>query len=965
MKKKTIILTLFISSIAVLLTAQSPYFKMHQFGETYRNAKIELIFEAQNSLLWFGTSEGLFSYDGLEFVPFLKNDLTSNHVRAIFQDSKGKMWVGYEDGSIAFMEKLQLKNWMPEEGTPVVAITGFEEDSQGRFWTATYGEGIYYKDENHLYNINTDDGLLGDDIYVMTKDKLGRIWVGTDGGISICEIENGKKSIKNLTTKDGLPDDIVRDILRDDRGNFWIGTYDKGVSFYDFEKQKFENPVPDWDKGIVSNMELYKDRELWIGTEGNGIWLLSLLDGSLQTLSGQNQLSGSKIHDLHKDIEGNIWVISNLHGICHANRQFEFIDTKFENTQAIFADRDNLVWVGTEKGLFTHHLDSVGNSFFTQHLKEHNLNVISLFEDKFGNLWIGTFGEGVYIFNKNSQKIRRLTEKDGLTNGSILYINGIKNKVWLATLGGVTEIQLNDNLLNFNSLSVQNFNHEDGLGTNFIYKVFIDSQERLWFATDGKGISVLENGKITNYQKAKHKHEDDSKAEEVDLKAVYSITEDQQGHIWLSTAKKGIFEFDGENFVHLTVKEGIRDLAITSLISDVKGNILIVHPTGLDVLTPETHHLIYYDKEVGIDDIDPHLNAVCTDEYDNIWIGCKNGIIKYIPLNEELEIHPRTRLNNVSIFLEPIDFQTSNQFSHDQNNLVFDYLGLWYTDPTTVKYRYQLVGYDRDWIFSKDRKVTYSNLPSGEYTFNVTSTENDAWLDEPIISYSFEVLPPFWMRWWFILLSILAVSGIFYWYQKARDARLQRVNLLEREKAESNLAALKAQINPHFLFNSFNTLITAIEEDPHSAVEYVEKLSDFYRTMLEYRDKEVIPLAEELELVKNYSYLLERRFGKNFKVNLNLNGQKIYLAPLTLQILLENAVKHNVISKSKPLTVDIGMNGGDFLTIENNLQPKIRPEKSTHFGLQSLVKRYELLTGKKMKIAEREGRFRVEIPVVK
>ena len=276
----------------------------------------------------------------------------------------------------------------------------------GNFWLASYGEGVYYKNENHLYNVNTDDGLLGDDIYVMKTDKLGRIWVGTDGGISICEIRNKEKIIKNLTRDDGLPDEIVREILEDDDGNFWIGTYDKGVCFYDFEKEKFEYPLPNWDNGIVSKLEIFKDRELWIGTEGNGIWLLSLLDGTLQKLSNQNQLSGSKIHDLHKDIEGNIWVISNLHGICHANRQFEFIPittgADFENIQSILADRGNKVWVGTEKGLFTHELDELGNSFFTQHLKNHSLNVISLYEDNFENIWIGTFGDGVYIFNKRT-----------------------------------------------------------------------------------------------------------------------------------------------------------------------------------------------------------------------------------------------------------------------------------------------------------------------------------------------------------------------------------------------------------------------------------------------------------------------------------------------------------------------------------------------------------------------------------
>lgn len=937
---------------------------MHHLGEAYRNAKIELIFEAQNSLLWFGTSEGLFSYDGLEFVPFLKNDTTSNHVRTIYQDVNGLIWVGYEDGSIATLEKQQLVDWQPEEGTPIVPITGLGEDGQGNFWVATYGEGVYYKEGRHLYNINIDDGLLGEDIYVMHKDKKGSMWFGTDGGISVCSIKNGEKDVENITREDGLPDEIIREFLMDEKGNFWIGTYDKGVCYYDFDKKTFEYPIEHWDRGIVNHLELFEERELWIGTEGNGVWILSLIDGTIQPLTGEGNLLNSKVYDLHKDIEGNIWVISNTHGICHANRQFEFIQTDFDNIQCIIADSENTIWVGTQKGLFTHHLDSVGKSFFVKCLSNLDLNVISLYEDKYQNLWIGTFGEGVYIFNKKSQQIRQLTEKDGLTNGSILSMDGINGHIWLATLGGVTEIDLTENILYSKSIQHRNFNQENGLGTNFIYKVFIDSQGRTWFGTDGKGISVLEDGKIKNYQTASHRHIDEKVEKTVQLKAVYSITEDQQGHIWLSTAKEGIFEFNGEAFQHLTVKEGIRDLEITSLITDAKGNILILHPTGIDILAPQTHHLIYYDEEVGIQDIDPNLNAVCTDQHGNIWMGCQNGIIKYLPLNEELEIHPRTRLNTVSIFLEPIDFQTSNQFSHDQNNLVFDYLGLWYTDPSTVKYRYQLVGYDRGWIFSKDRKVTYSNLPSGEYTFNVTSTENDAWLDEPIISYSFEVLTPIWQRGWFVTLCVLAGGGLFYWYQKERDARLQRVNLLEKEKAESQLAALKAQINPHFLFNSFNTLITTIEENSKTAVEYVEKLSDFYRSMMQYRDKEVISLSEEIELVKTYSFLLEQRFGENFQVHISLSNEQVYLAPLTLQILIENAVKHNIISKSKPLTVKIRLEGSDYLTVENNLQRKIRPETSTRFGLQSLIKRYELLTGKKVRIEQTKSVFKVGIPVI-
>jgi hypothetical protein len=329
-----------------------------------------------------------------------------------------------------------------------------------------------------------------------------------------------------------------------------------------------------------------------------------------------------------------------------------------------------------------------------------------------------------------------------------------------------------------------------------------------------------------------------------------------------------------------------------------------------------------------------------------------------------LEIHPRIRLTGVSVFLEPIDFRNTTSFSYKQNNLVFNYLGLWYTDPAAVKYRYKLEGYDPAWRESRDRQAVYSNLLPGEYTFMITGTENEAWSDEPVITYKFTIAKPLWQRWWFILLCIIVGLSLFYTYVKLRDQRVQRVNLLEKEMITSQLNALKAQINPHFLFNSFNTLITIIEEDPEMAVEYVEKLSDFYRSILQLRDKEVITIEEETELLKNYYYLLQKRFGDNLKLDIQLNGTQGYVVPLTFQVLLENAIKHNVISKSKPLQVRVSKAGNGYVRIANNIQPKTVREPSTRFGLQSLEKRYDLLANKQVKIHTDQNEFIIDIPIL-
>ncbi len=947
--------------LVVGANAQMPFFKIHELGEPYLQAKAELIYEDHNSALWVGTTEGLFLYDGIEFHPYLKEDSTSNHVRSIFRDSKKRLWVGYQDGSIYHFQRQNLIRWEPEEGTPQVPVNGFVEDGEGLIWMSTYGEGVYFFDEKRVYNINNQDGLPGDDIYVIVSCAKGKVWLGTDGGISACSYADRKKSIENYTSEDGLPDDIVQAILPNKEGKLWIGTYDGGVCLFDPEEKKFTYPLPQQELGIVKCLELFEGTELWIGTFGSGVWRYSLTQGDLNPLPNFRQ---AKVADLHRDIEGNIWGITNSHGICSSNRQFEFIETDFENTQSVLADSKNRLWVGTPNGLFSHLLDEHGHSTFNKHLPHLKLNILSLFEDEFGNIWIGTFGQGLYIYQPNTGAVRHFTSSDGIGNGNIFSIDGIGGHILLATLGGATEINYDGDILKGGNFEFLHLDEEDGLGTNFIYKVFIDSQGQAWFGTDGKGISVLENGKAKNFPVAVHTHEDVEEEEDTRLHAVYSITEDKSGHIWLSTDKEGIFEFDGKNFQHLTVKEGIRNLEITSLATDANGQIIIVHPTGLDLLTPETKHLIYYDDEVGVHDIDPNLNAICTDRFGNVWIGGKNTIIKYTALKEELEIHPRTLMNSISVFLEPIDFHSINTFSHRQNNLVFNYMGLWYTDPEIVKYRYRLMGYDLDWIESKDRQATYSNLPAGKFTFQVTSTENDAWADEPIVQYSFEVKKPIWLRWWFIALLLPTLVGLFYWYQKNRDKRIQLVNLLEKDKIESQLAALKAQINPHFLFNSFNTLITVIEENPKLAVEYVENLSDFYRKIMLFRDKEIISLSEEIELVKNFAFLLGKRYGKNFRLDINLNHRNAYIVPFTLQVLVENAVKHNIISKSKPLTVDIFSKNGDYITVTNNLQEKLTQEQSTHFGLQSLITRYDLLGKRKVKVEETKTEFKVHVPII-
>ncbi|MFZ4475809.1 MAG: sensor histidine kinase [Saprospiraceae bacterium] len=182
---------------------------------------------------------------------------------------------------------------------------------------------------------------------------------------------------------------------------------------------------------------------------------------------------------------------------------------------------------------------------------------------------------------------------------------------------------------------------------------------------------------------------------------------------------------------------------------------------------------------------------------------------------------------------------------------------------------------------------------------------------------------------------------------------------------ESQFSALKSQISPHFLFNSFNTLITIIEENPVMAVSYVEHLSDFYRTIIVYRERDLIPLHEELILVRNFGYLLKKRYEDNFFIDVQNMVSPGQIMPLTLQILVENAVKHNIISAAHPLRIEILETADGYIAVRNNIQHKIKPEPGTHFGLKSLIERYALLGERPVQVHDDGLYFTVQVPIVK
>jgi len=216
----------------------------------------------------------------------------------------------------------------------------------------------------------------------------------------------------------------------------------------------------------------------------------------------------------------------------------------------------------------------------------------------------------------------------------------------------------------------------------------------------------------------------------------------------------------------------------------------------------------------------------------------------------------------------------------------------------------------------------------------------------------------------FCSVIIIAIYETRYFMSELKES-VEETENLKRENLKAQLDALRTQVNPHFLFNNLNTLVSLIPEDPEQAVDFVQQLSKLYRHILEVKDEKSISLIDELEVLKAYAFLLKTRFGNNLEVKIDVPAEKLHkkIVPLSLQLLMENAIKHNIVSSDKPLQIHIFAENGS-LVVNNNLQMKKQITESTSIGLDNIRNRYKLLGDKTVKVTETETNFTVSIPLI-
>lgn len=938
--------------------AQLPGFKEYFFED--KNTKIFSLAKDDKGYLLAGTSAGLFRFDGIAFHKIETNKQgRTDSVTAVFQDSNRDIWIGCYNGSIAKTTNGKWQQADPEEGLPGKKITSFVQDKEGNIWFGTAGEGIYHFYNSKLYLVNEENGLSDLNIHSLTVTGSGDVLAATDQGLNICTVKESKVTVKVTGPAQGLPDYIVTSVFQQDKDNYWIGLQDKGFCLYNHSTQKITVPAESarWNKGQVNDLYFAHDK-LWIATQDSGLLCYSTITRYFMPCTSAGKKAVSNIIE---DNQGNNWFITDNSVLARTSgntvQVYPFYNENFFSTiHTILVDRNHHYWTGTDMALvkFMNATPVVSKKYLIPGL-DAKTDITSLYQDKFDKIWIGTMGKGIFLLDAVTGKTRQV--KEALHNSSILSLTGTGNTVCAAGLEGAMVFELmEENAGIDNPCHFTYYNKIESIGSNYIYSVFKDRKGRLWFATDGKGLTMLQNGVYTHYDKS-------SGIKDIHI---YSVTEDKAGSIWFSTSNAGVYSFNGKTFLNYGIKEGLSSLHISAVKTDKVGNIVVVNKDGLDIIDPATGNISYVNAAQGVENINDDLGAVCTGADGSIFMATAKGIVRYEAL-QGVRNAPTPVIENVQLFLTDIDTSAVHSFRYDENNIRFNFSGLYYTDPSKVYFEYKLDGLYNNWQFTSDNTVAFPKLPPGTYTFRLRASLNRNFINASEAAYTFEIARPFWRTWWFVTGVILLLTGILYWYIKRRERQLTHVQELKNEKVKFEFEVLRNQVNPHFLFNSFNTLISTIEDDPKAGVEYVEKLSDFFRNMVNYRDSDTISLKEEISLLQNYLYLQQKRYGTNLRLGIDVSEeeqQRIFLPPLTLQLLMENAIKHNVVSKEAILRITVALQEG-CLVVQNNINKKMSKEKGTGMGLQNIKSRYALLHPKPVEIHDDGNDFMVKLPILK
>ncbi len=779
-KNKILLVVLFYSSLLFPQLQVKNYFSFT--GK--KDVAVNTITQDKFGFLWLGTSDGVYKFDGKTSVQIAKESaVLKKDITAIFIDSKGVAWIGTKTGKIYSFKNNKIDSLDFGAKVNEEKITSICEIDRVICF-GTYGSGIYTYANNELKNINSEKGLSDNVVYKITTDSKNTVWCATDGGITEIMNIGVSPSFKNISNKIGLPDNIVRDISFEEN-KLMISMQDSGVCSYDLVNLKIERVsfFANWSMGTVINASGKVANKTIIATEKNGF--IQIHNGVISIYNYEKYLQTTGINQLFIDNAKQIWIASKKGISQFYDRRYDFINANKGLTDdkilALATDNDHAIWVGTVNGISKIMNDDEGKLIVSKIQEATKFTISCATKAPDGSIWFGTYGNGLIILssqNKNSIIIN--SKNKGLSNDNVSNIYfADETSVYISTLGGGLIKAKVD--LEKNDLKVERtYTETEGLGSNYVYAAITDNNGKLYIATDGGGLQVLENEKFISLTD-KYK---------LNSNTITSLCKDKYNSIWASSNANGVIKYDGKSIISFTQQNGLRDEQPQQLIA-TDNTIFSINSKGIDKINCVDNSISYYDLFDG--DLEPNLNAIFLSD-DKIYSGTNNGVLVYRTSQQALDsVKPLAFIKALQINYKPFPIDSIYEFTHKQNNLAFTFDAIWLKNPEKLSYRYKLEGFEDAWLYANEGKlINYNNLGAGSYTFVVQAkNEEDVW-SEPT-SFSFTILSPIWKKWWFWVIVIVIAFLVIYSFVKYRLKALQKENLILEEKVAQRTKEIEKQ----------------------------------------------------------------------------------------------------------------------------------------------------------------------------